>query len=241
MFETTPQNQSKCKHREPCLRAKAIDRPRFTWRDTDIVKFVVLTFLITCLPGARAQQGDSGRTTLRARSNLVMVPVLVTTKRGQIVFGLTADDFHLTDDGVQQHLVVEQDTDAQPLALAIVVQTGGEGARHLDDYRGRDAILDTLIGSVDHRVAVIGFDSSPHVIMPFTLNTEQASQRLGNLTAGNQGAAILDAVVFAVGQLREEPPRYRRVILLLSETVDQGSKTNLSDATSGERHEYQCL
>jgi VWFA-related protein len=231
MFGNDAAEQVEVQHPELWLRAKVIGRQRFIWRGPCVVKFAfALTFLIAGLPGAWAQQSNIGQTTLKARSNLVMVPVLVTTKRGQIVFGLKADDFHLTDDGVQQHVVLEQDTDAQPLALAIVVQTGGAGARHLDDYRGLDAILDTLIGEVDHRVAVIGFDSAPHVVVPFTLSTEQASQRLANLTEGGQGAAILDAVVFAVAQLREQPARYRRAILLLSETVDQGSKTNLSDA-----------
>lgn len=31
-------------------------------------------------------------------------------------------------------------------------------------------------------------------------------------------------------QLRTQPPRYRRAILLIGETIDQGSKTNLSEA-----------
>ena len=102
-------------------------------------------------------------TTLTVRSTLVEVPVLVKTKGGQVVFELTADDFRLTDDGVAQQIRIEQDTDAQPLALAIVVETGGAGARHLVDYEQLDAILDALIGNVEHRVALIGFDSRPHL------------------------------------------------------------------------------
>ena len=77
------------------------------------------------------------------------------TKGGQVVFELTADDFVLTDDGVPQQIRIEQDTDGQPLALAIVVETGGAGAQHLADYETLDAILDALIGNVEHRVALI--------------------------------------------------------------------------------------
>ena len=158
-----------------------------------------------------------------------MVPVLVTTKAGKVVFELTADDFVVTDNGVSQHFTVDEDSGSQPLALAIVVETGGAGALHLDDYRGLDSILDALIGNVERRVAVIGFDSAPHLVMPFSSRTSDASQQLANLSAGDRGAAILDAVAFALAQLRAEPATYRRAILLLSETIDQGSKTTLNE------------
>ena len=164
------------------------------------------------------------------RSTLVEVPVLVKTKAGHVIFKLSANDFDLTDNGVPQELTLDQDTDSQPLALAIVVETGGAGARHLNDYRQLDAILDAFVGGVEHRVAVIGFDSSPHLRKPFTPDTNDASTQLAKLEEGDSGAAILDAVAFAVAQLRAQPARFRRAILLLSETVDQGSRTTLGEA-----------
>ena len=159
-----------------------------------------------------------------------MVPVSVKTKHGLVVFDLRANDFLLNDNGVSQLLTLEQDTDAQPLALAIVVETGGAGVSHLADYRELDSVLDALIGNVEHRVAVIGFDGTPHLIVPFTIKTEDASRALATLSAGDRGATILDAVAFAVAQLREQPTSYRRTIVLFSETIDQGSKTTVDDA-----------
>src|ERR1700728_326611 len=84
---------------------------------------------------------------LSVRSNLVLVPALVKTKSGELVFALTADDFILTDNGVPQPLRLEPDTDQQPVALAIIVQTGGHGASHLGDYRDLDAVLDAVVGN----------------------------------------------------------------------------------------------
>ena len=159
-----------------------------------------------------------------------MVPVLATNAEGNVVFGLHADDFYLTDNGVPQEVSIEDDTDSQPLALAIVTETGGAGAHHLADYPGLDAMLDALIGNVDHQAALISFDSAPHLVVPFTPDTETAARGLATLSEGDNGAAILDAIGFAVEQLRTQPPKYRRAILLLSETVDEGSKTTLNDA-----------
>src|ERR1700722_5518686 len=167
---------------------------------------------------------------LTVRSNLVMVPVFVTGGDGNVVFGLSAEDFFLKDNGAAQDIRIEDDTDPQPLALAIVVETGGNGARHLDDYRALGSIMDALIGNVEHTVTVIAFDRTPHIIQPFTSDTDEASVQLANLKEGDGGASILDAVSFAVDQLRTQPPTYRRAILLLSETIDQGSETTLDDA-----------
>jgi hypothetical protein len=170
-----------------------------------------------------------------------MVPVLATTRKGNVIFDLTADDFLLTDNGVPQDVSIEQDTDSQPLALAIVVETGGAGARHLISYQELDSIVDALIGNVEHQVAVISFDSSPHLIVPFTSRTEDASHGLANLSQGDHGAAILDAVGFTVGQLRAQAQRYRRTILLLSETrLHQPTCTSASTGHHDLSHCTQC-
>lgn len=195
------------------------------------MKSLAAICLLFCLPAIPlwAQQNNP-ETTLTVRTTLVEVPALVTTRSGQVVFELTAADFLLTDDGVPQQLTLDPDTDSQPLALAIVVQTGGAGARHLADYHQLDAILDSLIGNIDHRVAVVTFDSMPHLLLPFSPDTAAASHQLASLRPGDPGAAILDAVAFAVAQLRAQPTSYRRAILLLSETIDRGSLTTLTEA-----------
>ncbi len=180
--------------------------------------------------GARAQQNDTGQPALTVRANLVLVPVLVKTKAGQVYLKLTGEDFFLTDNAVPQTLSLVEGTDSEPLAMAIVVETGGEGANHLLDYQHLSGILDALVGGVEKRAAVIGFDSEPHLLTPFEPGTDHASQQLANLRKGDSGGAILDGVAFAIGQLRAQPARFRRAVLLISETIDHGSKTPLNEA-----------
>ena len=131
--------------------------------------------------GAQSGEPSSAGSQIPAitvRSNLVLVPALVKTKSGELVFSLTADDFILTDNGVPQSLRLEPDTDAQPLALAVIVQTGGRGASHLGDYRDLDAVLDAVVGNVPHRVAVVTFDSKPRLEQDFTTDTDAAARPL---------------------------------------------------------------
>ncbi|MGA8110992.1 MAG: VWA domain-containing protein [Acidobacteriaceae bacterium] len=190
--------------------------------------------LLLSLPAIAAAQTASPQSasppTLTVRTNLVEVPALVTTKSGQVVFSLTAQDFRLTDNGVPQHLALIPDTDSQPLALAVVVETGGAGAQHLNDYAHLDAILDTLIGSVPHQVALVTFDAVPHLIVPFGPSVDDVSRQLVFLQPGDSHVALLDAIAFAVRLLRNEPPNYRRAVLLLSETIDRDSMTPITEA-----------
>jgi VWFA-related protein len=168
--------------------------------------------------------------TISVRSTLVVVPALVKTKSGELVFTLKADDFTVKDDGIPQHLRLEEDTDGQPLALVVVVESGGDGARHLEEYHALGPLLEAIIGNVPHRIAVVDFDSEPELLQDFTTNTDAAATALDQLQRGDQGAAVLDAMAYAVEMLRKQPPSYRRAILLLSETLDQGSHIQLEDA-----------
>jgi VWFA-related protein len=166
----------------------------------------------------------------RAGTTLVLVPALVRTKAGEPVFTLTADNFLLTDDDVPQKLSLEQDTDSEPLALVVAVEIGGAGARHLDDYRNLGSTIEALVGDVQHRVALVGFDSEPRLLEDFTPDITATAAGLHDLASGDNGAAMLDGLKFSVEQLQKQPPEYRRAILLLSETVDHGSHIALEDA-----------
>lgn len=176
-----------------------------------------------------AAQGGSQTATISVRSNLVVVPALVKTKGGDVVFTLGKDDFQLTDNGIPQKLRLEEDTGGEPLALVIVVETGSDGAEKLHLYSELGALLDNVIGAVPRKVAVVGFDSAPTVEQPFTPSLGAVNITLGSLQPGDQKAAIYDALSFAVEMLRKQPTSYRRAILLFSETLDHGSHTSLVD------------
>jgi VWFA-related protein len=180
----------------------------------------------------QATGGEAGgaQATITVRTNLVLVPALVKTLDGEVVFSLKADDFTLTDNGVPQTLRLETDTDTQPLAVAVIVETGGLGADHLRDYRDLGGILDAVIGNVPHHVAVIEFDSTPRLALDFTDNTDAAAETISELQAGDEGASILDALNFGINLLRKQPPEYRRAIILCSETIDRESATSFEDA-----------
>jgi hypothetical protein len=77
---------------------------------------------------------------------------------------------------------------------------------------------------------VIAFDSKPHIEQDFTEDTDAAAEMIADLPDGDAGAAILDALRFGIESLRNQPPAYRRAVVLFSETADSDSQTSLEDA-----------
>lgn len=168
--------------------------------------------------------------TLSSRTTLVTVPALVKTNSGEPVFTLKAEDFIVTDDGIEQKATLDEDTGSEPLALVIVVETGGAGARKLASYRHLGPPIEAVIGAVPHQVAVVQFDGAPQLALDFTPDLNAVGESLEDLEAGDSKAAILDSLRFAVDLLRRQPATYRRAILLISETVDHGSQATLEQA-----------
>jgi VWFA-related protein len=176
---------------------------------------------------------DANTPTLSSQSTLVLVPALVRSKSGDLVFTLKEDDFALTDDGVPQRLHLEQDTGGEPLALVVDIEGGGSAVDQLDKYAAIETMLDAVVGSVPHKIAVVAYDSSPVLVQNFTEDTNVATKAIQALitdNSGDKGAATLDSLGFSIDLLRKQPVQYRRAILLVSETLDRGSKLTIGDA-----------
>jgi len=172
--------------------------------------------------------------TITTSSALVLVPALVREKKtGQLVFSLKADDFVLTDDGVPQKLHLEEDTGGEPLAMVVDLEGGGAAVRELAKYTALSSMIESVIGDVPHKVAVVGYDSSPVLVQDFTPDVDRAAKAVDALIAdnnGDDGAATLDSLAFSINLLRRQPPQYRRAILLIAESHDIGSRSTLTEA-----------
>jgi VWFA-related protein len=169
---------------------------------------------------AVAQTAPPG--TLHSTTTLVVVPALVETDSGKPVPNLQASDFVLTDNGVVQAVSIEE-AERQPVAVVVLVQTGGAAARQFQNYNGLATMVDTLTGSSARQVAMVTFDSRPEAASDFVSDVAELKEDLTHPGAGNGGAAILDAVDYGMDLLQHQPAGTRRVLLLLSQAHDDGS------------------
>ena len=75
--------------------------------------------------------------------------------------------------------------------------------------------------------AVMGFDDTTKLLLPFTTDTEKVQKTINQLPEGTSGIRLYDAISEAVGLLKKQPENRRRVILVMSEALDTGSETRL--------------
>ena len=175
------------------------------------------------LPGAHADT-QPGAPTLRVPTTEVLVPTLVEKPDGDVIYGLKPRDFILEDNGVPQQIRVQEEMDTAPVALVVAVEMGGVSALEFDKLAKLGPLLDLFLADGKGEAALVGFDSKPHLIRDFTRTSEDINQALKQMESGDGGDAILDTVSYAVDLLQSQPKEYRRVLLLVSEERDHGSK-----------------
>ncbi len=171
------------------------------------------------LPGSH-----SDTPTLRITTQEVLVPTLVEKRGGGIVYGLKGDDFVLEDNGVQQKVHVQEEMDTAPVSLVVAVEQGGMSVLEFDKVAKLGPLLDLFLSDPRSQAALVGFDSQPHLIRDYTHSGEDLNEALKTMEPGDGGDAILDTISYAVDLLESQPKEFRRVLLLISEERDHGSK-----------------
>ena len=162
--------------------------------------------------------------TFRVSTSVVIVPTLVEKADGSVLYGLKAKDFEVLDNGVPQKVQVDDDLDTQPVSLVVCVERGRDAPLEFKTIGHLGPLLQLFTGDGHGQAALVAFDSDPTWVEPFTDNLDAITNDLENMPAGNGGAAILDAVGYSVNLLEQQPPDHRRVLLLISESRDHGSR-----------------
>lgn len=167
--------------------------------------------------------------TFRSQSNVVGVPVLVRDHSREVVYGLSASDFIIEDDGVPQNVHLDEAAQENPSSVVVVLQLGRRANYELPRIQGLTSMLTPLLDEHHANIAIVGFDSHVREIQSFTDQSPALTRRFRELEPGDGGAAILDAVNYGVEMLKTTPNDRQRVLLLVSETRDHGSKKAAPD------------
>jgi VWFA-related protein len=154
---------------------------------------------------------------------VVLIPALVRSQQGEVVYRLQAKDFVIEDNGVEQPVRLDEAPESQAISLVVAVQRGRRANYEFARIRGLSSMLEPIFGQGRSQVALVEFDSQVEITRNFTKDASLITDDLRNLQAGDSGAAILDAVDYSVNLLRKEPQDRQRVLLLISETRDHGS------------------
>ncbi len=187
-------------------------------------RLLLLLLMLTAYAKAHPQTQ-----TLRTESTLVLAPVRIQSADGELVHSLTASDFVLTDDGIPQTIHLE-DEPHEPLAVVVLMQTGGTAPRQFPNYAGIATMLQNAFSAVPYRVSLVTFDSQPEDRWPFSSDVTNLSKGFTAPKAGDKGAAVLDAVEYGLDWLDDQHPPGRRMLLLISDNHFQASNDRMEQA-----------
>jgi VWFA-related protein len=187
-----------------------------------------LLALLTCSAALCLSQ----ETTFHSQSNVVVIPALVKSAKGEVVYGLGAKDFVVEDDGVEQAARVDEAAEGSAVSVVVAIQRGRRANYEFPRIRGLSAMLGPMIEAGLGRVAIVEFDSQVQLVQDFSGNSDRIARNLKGLQAGDGGAAILDAVDYSVKLLAKAPRERPRVLLLISETRDHGSQAQIDDVVA---------
>jgi VWFA-related protein len=189
-----------------------------------VLQLVVLVFWVGSISGQEQ--------VIRTEATVVLAPTLIKDAKGKLVYGLRAEDFAIEDDGIAQKVQLDEIVDTQPVSLVVVVQRGGSAFNEFARMQGLGSMLGPLIDQGKTEIAIVEFDSHVNLARDFTTDENVIRTELRRLRPGDGGAAILDALNYGVTLLNDKPKDRQRVLLLISETRDHGSRMTLPNVVT---------
>jgi VWFA-related protein len=164
--------------------------------------------------------------TFREAVQIVLVPTSVTDKKGRTINGLQPQDFQLYDNNKLQK--INRDVSFLPLSLVVCIQRSANIEAILPKIsRMGNVMHDMLIGQ-DGEAAIISFDHRVEMIQDFTTDPDRINAAVSKLKPGGQNSRLNDSIQLATRLLRNKKDR-RKVILLISETMDRSSEVGVKE------------
>jgi VWFA-related protein len=148
----------------------------------------------------------------------VLLPVTVRDLNGQIVTGLTAGDFRVVEDSVEQPLS-DLSLRLVPVDVVLMVDTSSSVVANLDDFR-RAAVGFADHLAADDRLSLIQFDDRVKVLQDWTSNRVQFRRSLNRVVPG-MFTRFHDAVALAAHEQFQRTDT-RRAIIILTDGIDSG-------------------
>jgi VWFA-related protein len=187
-------------------------------------------------PGQPIQQASADtQAKVKVQVSLVNMPVTVRNAKGDMVHDLDAKDFRITDNGVEQK-ILHFDLGGDPVSVVILIETSSRIDPLLPQMRKTGILFTQTVMGPEGEAAVVGFNDAVDKLQDFTSDGDSIETVVTQLQSGTSGSRLYDAMAVGVDMLSgrlpqptAENPGRRRLLLIMSESVDVGSEAKLGE------------
>lgn len=183
---------------------------------------------------------QSGGESIKATSVAVNVYAIAEGRHGELMQGLNKDDFELTDEGTPQKIAYFSSETNAGVSLGIAIDTSLSQSHLLNTEREAAKRFLRFVLQGGDQAFVVSFDVDVKLLKDFTgvatdlvsaidsaeINETGRSVLDENAAKPTGGTHLYDAVYLASNELMKTR-HGRKVLVLLTDGEDQGSKSNL--------------
>jgi VWFA-related protein len=183
--------------------------------------------LVAFVAGAAASGQEPIKPTFKAGVDLVTVRAVVRDSRGRPVTSLDQRDFELLDRGVPRRISTF-DRDRSGVGIALLFDVSGSMDVASKTERARDlafVLLSNLREGSDE-AAIYAFDSTLHLVQPFTSDLASLKGRLATVSPWGV-TSLHDAIAAAaqsMGTANKSIDTKRRALVVLTDGIDNASR-----------------
>jgi Ca-activated chloride channel homolog len=173
-------------------------------------------------PAAAGQPSrEAAAPSFRSGVVAVAVPIVATAPGTAPVTELTASDFRVFEDGVEQR-VAQLLSDAEPLHVVLLLDASWSMRARVENVRAAaSAAIDAL--RPEDSVLIASFGGRPLVHCEWTHDRSAAREALLRVRAGGRGSRLYDAMDVLLGE-RLAAVQGRKVLMVLTDGLDVDSE-----------------
>jgi Ca-activated chloride channel homolog len=177
--------------------------------------------------GAQQQPGDND--VIKLESTLINIPLLVSDRSGRYVPQLSARDFALYEDGVEQK-IASFGTEEVPFSVVLLLDVSPSVSGSAKDIQDAAIAFVRQLREQD-RVMVVSFDRNIHYLSDFTSDRRELESAIRRTDIGS-GTSVYDAVYDTV-QRKLRNIEGRKALILFSDGEDTtSSRASYDDAVN---------
>ena len=177
---------------------------------------------------AQQQSNAAPTSKIRTQVNEITTPVTIVDRKGNFVLDVPEKDFHVFDNGVEQH-IDRWGLDDHPLALALVIETSSHVAVMARTIHRASIVFTQVVMALSGEAAVISYGDSVDIRQGFTRDHDAVEKAIEGLKFNTDGMRLYDGMWEGAQLLEKEPADCHRVLLVIGEAQNGGSKHKLDD------------